>query len=62
MIDVTAKNNMLVAYNRLISEQKQQIIDAFNLGMECRNIHAYLSVSQRAVARVLSEARINTKS
>jgi len=52
---------MLVSYNRLTLEQKQKITDSFVLGMECRDIHACLGVSQRAVARVLSEAKINTK-
>ena len=52
---------MLTKYNKLNIQQKRQIIDAFNSGMECRNIPAYVCVSGRAVARVLSEAGVNTK-
>lgn len=52
---------MLFVYNKLNLLQKQQIIDAFNCGMECRNIPNYLGASGRAVARVLNEAGINTK-
>lgn len=52
---------MLVPYNQLTLKQKQQIIDVFNSGMECRDIPKYIGVSDRAVARVLSEASINTK-
>lgn len=52
---------MLVNYREVSLQQKQQIIDAFNAGMECRNIHSYVGVSGRAVARVLNEAGINTK-
>lgn len=52
---------MLTPYHKLTLQQKQQIIEVFNKGMECRDIPNCLSVSGRAVARVLSEASINTK-
>lgn len=52
---------MFAPYNQLALQQKYQIIDAFNNGMECRDIPKYIGVSGRAVARVLSEANINTK-
>ncbi|MBD2305400.1 endonuclease [Chroococcidiopsis sp. FACHB-1243] len=52
---------MLVSYRQLNLQHKQQIIDAFVAGIECRNIPSYLGVSERAVARVLKEADINTK-
>ncbi|MCT7950267.1 endonuclease [Ancylothrix sp. C2] len=52
---------MLTNYTNLTSEQKQQIIEAFSQGVECRSIPGNLSVSERAVARVLKEAGINTK-
>lgn len=52
---------MVTSYSQLNSSQKQQIIHAFNQGMECRNIHTFLDVSERSVARVLTEAGINTK-
>lgn len=52
---------MFAPYQKLNLQQKQQIIEAFNCGMECREIPSYLSVSGRAVARVLNEAGINTK-
>lgn len=48
-------------YKKLSLEQKQQIIEAFNWGMECRDIPNYIGVSGRAVARVLNEVGINTK-
>jgi hypothetical protein len=52
---------MFFNYRQLTSEQRLQIIEAFNQGMECREIPNYLRVSERAVARVLKEAGINTK-
>jgi hypothetical protein len=52
---------MVINYRQLTAQHKQQIIDAFSLGIECRNIPAYIGVSDRAVARVLAEADINTK-
>lgn len=52
---------MLTRYNKLTFQQKQHIIDAFNCGMECRDIPNYIGVSGRAVARVLNEVGINTK-
>lgn len=52
---------MVTRYRQLTSQQKQQIIEAFQTGMECRAIPSVLDVSERAVARVLSEAEINTK-
>lgn len=48
-------------YKQLNLQQKQQIIVAFQQGMECRLIFSYLGVSERAVARVLKEAGVNTK-
>jgi LAGLIDADG-like domain len=52
---------MLVNYRQLSLQHKQQIINAFISGIECRNIPSYVGVSERAVARVLKEADINTK-
>lgn len=52
---------MLTNYSKLNSQQKQQIIDLFNEGWECRSIPSQIGVSGRSVARVLSEAGINTK-
>lgn len=52
---------MFAPYHKLTLQQKQQIIEAFNNGMECRDIPKYVGVSGRSVARVLSEASINTK-
>ncbi|MUL38344.1 endonuclease [Gloeocapsopsis sp. AAB1 = 1H9] len=52
---------MFTKYNQLTMRQKQQIIDAFEFGIECQVIPQYIGVSGRAVARVLSEAGINTK-
>ena len=52
---------MLVPYQKLTLQQKQQIIEVFNSGMECQNIPQHIGVSGRSVARVLSEASINTK-
>lgn len=51
----------MFTYNKLNFQEKQKIIDAFNFGMECRDIPNYIGVSGRAVARVLNEAGINTK-
>lgn len=51
---------MFVPDHKLNLQQKQEIIEAFNFGMECRD-PSYLSISGRAVARVLNEAGINTK-
>lgn len=52
---------MFVPYHKLNFQQKHQIIEAFNDGMECRDIPNYIGVSGRAVARILNEAGINTK-
>jgi hypothetical protein len=52
---------MLTRYNSLTPQQKQQIIELFNNGWECRNIPNQLGVTGRSVARVLNEAGINTK-
>lgn len=52
---------MVTYYSQLSSVQKQQIIDAFSKGMECREIPRNLAVSERAVARVLAESGVNTK-
>lgn len=52
---------MAIAYSQLTSLQKQEIIDAFNSGLECRYISTTLNFSERAVPRVLVEAGINTK-
>jgi hypothetical protein len=52
---------MGIRYGQLKSEQKQEILAAFNQGMECREIPAYLGISQRSVSRVLLEFGINTK-
>jgi hypothetical protein len=52
---------MVTFYSQLSSAQKQQIIDAFNQGLECRHIPELLSVSERSVARVLAESGVNTK-
>jgi len=52
---------MLLSYDKLDLQYKQQIISAFNYGMECRDIPNYVGVSGRAVARVLCEAGVNTK-
>lgn len=52
---------MLTPYHKLTIQQKQQILEVFNNGMECRDIPTYINVSGRAVSRVLSEASTNTK-
>lgn len=52
---------MFAPYHKLSFQQKQQIIDAFNCGIECRDIPNCIGVSGRSVARVLNEAGINTK-
>jgi LAGLIDADG-like domain len=52
---------MLAPYHKLTPQQKQQIIEVFNNGMECQDISQHIGVSGRSVARVLSEASINTK-
>ena len=52
---------MFAPYHKLTLQQKQQIVEVFNNGMECRDISKYIKVSSRSVARVLSEASINTK-
>lgn len=52
---------MLTNYSKLNPQQKQQIIEMFNQGWECRSIPNQIGVSGRSVARVLSEAGINTK-
>jgi len=51
----------LTPYSKLTSQQKQQILDAFKGGMECRDIPNHLGVSGRAVPKVLTSAGINTK-
>ncbi|MFB2923351.1 MULTISPECIES: LAGLIDADG family homing endonuclease [Aerosakkonema] len=51
----------LVPYNQLTTQQKQEIIEAFNAGRQCRDIPNQIGVSGRAVARVLNETGINTK-
>lgn len=52
---------MATPYSQLTLLQKQQIVDAFNRGMECRSISSTFRFSERAVPRVLAEAGINTK-
>lgn len=52
---------MFIPYHKLNLQQKHQIIEAFNDGMECRDIPNYIGVSGRAVTRILNEAGINTK-
>lgn len=52
---------MLINYSKLNLKQKQQIIELFNQGWECRSIPNQIGVSGRSVARVLNEAGINTK-
>jgi len=52
---------MLTTYRKLNPYQKQQIVEAFQNGMECRGISSCLKVSGRAVSRVLVESSINTK-
>ncbi len=49
------------SYGHLSFEQKHHIIDAFNRGMECRDIPKHIGASKRAVSRVLKEEGINTK-
>ena len=36
---------MLASYNKLNLQQKQQIINAFNCGMECRDIPNHIGVN-----------------
>ncbi len=52
---------MGISYSKLTPQHRQQIIEAFHKGMECRDIPTYLEVSERSVSRVLAEAGINTK-
>lgn len=52
---------MAISYSQLTPQHRQNIIQAFQQGMECRDIPSYLGVSERSVARVLAEAGINTK-
>lgn len=52
---------MALSYRQLSPLLKQQIIAAFQEGMECREIPQYLHVSDRSVRRVLLEAGVNTK-
>lgn len=52
---------MAVSYRQLTNELRQQIIDAFNSGMECRQITENLDLSRRLTRRVLAEAGINSK-
>jgi hypothetical protein len=52
---------MVTPYSQLTLQQKQKIIEVFQNGMECRAIPSFLGVSERAVARVLSESGVNTK-
>ncbi|MEM1169631.1 MAG: hypothetical protein AAGJ08_11280 [Cyanobacteria bacterium P01_H01_bin.35] len=52
---------MGISYRQLTPQLKQQIVQAFEGGMECREIPDFLSVSKRSVPRVLEEVGINTK-
>lgn len=52
---------MSISYRQLTPELRQQIIDAFNNGMECRQITKELDLSRRLTRRVLAEAGINSK-
>ncbi len=52
---------MELSYRQLTPQLKQQIVQAFEGGMECREIPDFLNVSKRSVARVLAEVGINTK-
>ena len=51
---------MFAPYHKLTLQQKQQIVEVFNNGMECRDISKYIKVSSRSVA-ILRETSINTK-
>ncbi|WP_293056768.1 hypothetical protein [Okeania sp. SIO2B3] len=52
---------MGISYRQLTPQLKQQIVQAFEGGMECQEIPDFLNVSKRSVARVLVEVGINTK-
>lgn len=52
---------MAIDYRKLTDQHRQQIIDAFSSGMECRLIPPNLDIGDRAVVRILAEAGINTK-
>ncbi|WP_448561288.1 hypothetical protein [Trichothermofontia sp.] len=52
---------MVLSDRQLTPVLKQQIVTAFQAGIECRKIPLYLHVSDRSVRRVLLEAGINTK-
>lgn len=49
---------MRISYRQLTPQLKQQIIQAFEERMECREIPDFLNVSKRSVARVLAEVGI----
>ena len=50
---------MSISYRQLTPELRQQIIDAFNNRMECRQITEELGLSRRLTRRVLAEAGTN---
>ncbi len=52
---------MGLSYRQLTPQLKQQIVKAFQQGIEWREIPQLLDVSQRSVGRVLVELGINTK-
>ncbi|MGB3511035.1 MAG: hypothetical protein WBA93_17740 [Microcoleaceae cyanobacterium] len=52
---------MGLSYSQLTSQLKQQIVKAFEEGMECREIPDFLNVSKRSVVQVLAEVGINNK-
>ena len=52
---------MATSYLKLDFQKKQEILDAFQGGEECRDIPLKLDVSGRSVARVLAEFGVNTK-
>jgi hypothetical protein len=52
---------MATSYLQLNTQQKQSILVAFQNGEECRSIPELLGVSDRSVAKVLSEFGVNTK-
>lgn len=52
---------MALSYRQLTPELKQEIVKAFQEGMECVDIPHFLDVSARSIGRVLAEQGINTK-
>lgn len=52
---------MTLSYRQLTPELKQEIVKAFQEGMECVDIPHLLNVSARSIGRVLAEQGINTK-